>query len=131
MCRLGFYFMPFSGYQFPKTQHMQFRITMENGALVFEYNPRNKGKWRYPVITSLNRKYLAVPILSGILFSHFDYSTRFDKSNSQLLFSEVISLLKSKGYHATEWQTALHLFSQRRNVSEGLLSHLYLLWKNI
>ena len=113
------------------TQHMQFRISMMDNKLVFEYNPRNKGKWRYPVITDMNRRYLAIPILSGILFSHFDYSTRFDGGNILSLFGEVITLLKSKGYCAHEWQTALHLFGRKRKVSETVIEELYRMWRSL
>jgi hypothetical protein len=82
-------------------------------------------------MTPTNRKYLAVPVLAGILFSHFDYSTRFDETNLSLLFDEVFTLLKTKGYKAHELLCALHLFARRRNVPDRITFWLYQRWKSL
>lgn len=109
-----------------RTQHMQYEIVLQEGVLHFIYNPKDKGMWRYPVITPLTRRYLAVPVLMGILCSYWDYTTL--KCEIPIQLQKVIPVLKKKNYSRTQWRLALLLFCRRRKIPLALCDILTSIW---
>ena len=107
-----------------QAQHMQFLISITNGVLSLTYNPKDKGNWRYPVILPHNRKFLAVPILIGILCSYWDYSTHPDLIFPLML--DIIPWLKGKYYRPIEWQMAVLKF---RSIDHEYQNKFLQLWQ--
>ena len=109
-----------------RTQHMQYEIVLQNGVLHFIYNPKDKGIWRYPVMTNLTRKYLAVPVLMGILCSYWDYTTL--KCEIPIQLKRVIPFLQKKNYTKSQWRLTVFLLSRRRKIPSAFCDILASMW---
>ena len=77
-------------------------------------------------MTALTKRYLAVPVLMGILCSYWDYTTL--KCEIPIQLKKIVPVLQKKNYTKSQWRLALVLFSRRRQITSAFCDILTSIW---